>query len=368
MKKTLLAVTAALLLGFVACGDRDDYKIPPGGEGPDYGGTKGYLWDEAPDADVYITDLGRRIFKNGITQPICTEGIPWGYSVVVSDGDVYVGGEERDQLVPPNIAAIWKNGERQIVGNSEGKGFSRVHGIIVSGGNVYAAGTQCDADGVPQATLWINGQPQTLSHSGSGEALTVSVDGDDVYVGGDERGNAIIWKNGEVFQVLHNGVDGGRFASVYSIVVHEGDIYALVNDFIGVLRTTLWKNGVPQILSNRNSISSSLFVSEGDTYVVGAELWPVEKMYEIGTPFLWKNGEKQALDHERPFTLPKGVSVLGGNVYIVGYESWRDEDGLSRTRPILWINGEIKDLSQYGLMGLPYSIFVTEKDTKENTQ
>jgi hypothetical protein len=358
MRKILLVVTTTLTLGFTACGDSDMRPPPPLPE-EDYSGIKGYLWNEAPNADVYIAG-GRRIFKNGITQPIYEDGqkeIGVG-SIFVSGNDVYLAGTLNGSSSGTISirAALWKNGEMQILGDENA--LSNAYDVKVTNGNVYVVGCHHGETGGQRAALWING---VLHHLEDGHcAYSIFVDGDDVYVGGDTSQFGAVWKNGEIIKEFHyGGVSSGKCTSVF---VSNGDVYAAVTDFIAelvdmpIFRASVWKNGVIQILGYHATVRS-VFVSGEDVYVLGDEFYLDNPLATAA--MLWKNGVLQRLgglgSDERPTHASK-LFVSGDDVYVTGYEVGSE----GATTPLIWISGEAKNLEPFGLTNA-VSVFVVEK-------
>jgi len=83
----------------------------------------------------------------------------------------------------------------------------------------------------------------------------------------------------------------------------------------GVYVAVLWKNGIPQYLTDGtvSAWAMSVFVSGNDVYVVGEN--------PSNTVVLWKNGELQYLtDGEKAFSGCGSVFVSGNDVYVAGYD------------------------------------------------
>ena len=168
-------------------------------------------------------------------------------SVFVSDGDVYVGGYDGYY-----DGIVWKNGEvlrryrywDGITPNNQ----TCIKSVFVSGGIVYAAGT--DWIGTSRAILWKNDEPHLF---GLGNAGSVFVSGDDVYVGGSKvvdqndilsagfKNYAVLWKNG----AEHILTDGEEYASVYSVFVLGDNVYCAGPEYFppGQVKSIIWVNG-----------------------------------------------------------------------------------------------------------------------------
>src|SRR5215210_1779904 len=100
-----------------------------------------------------------------------------GSSIFVSEGDVYVAGEEH------HIATYWKNGVPVFPDSTTP---SAATSIVVSGADVYVAGTEFPG-GSFGAVYWKNGNVVSLT-DGSEFAIasSIAVSGSDVYVAGVE--------------------------------------------------------------------------------------------------------------------------------------------------------------------------------------
>lgn len=174
------------------------------------------------------------------------------YSVFVDGNDVYVAGKIYYNPV------LWKNGEAQRLGNSNGVPVS----VYVQGNDVYAVGDAYEG-GILYATLWKNGIEQRLSNKPS-VARSVFVFGNDVYVVGsifDYRtfGNPYTVYHNEYVAVWKNGVEEDQyphFGRANSVYVSENDVYV-----VGTIynTATLLKNGFGHPL-NDNSSAYSVFV------------------------------------------------------------------------------------------------------------
>jgi len=270
-KKVAIAAIAASVT-FTSCGKDDD-------DGNVYEPKRG---------DVYVAgqyDGKAALWKNGAPH-ILTDGgfASEAHSVFVSGSDVYVAGSgsKGGDWVP----LIWKNGVEQILTGGSGAAYS----IFVAGDDVHVAGIVGSADS--RATIWKNGELQNLHNNNFGwstSANSIFVSGSDVYVAGSR-----LWKNSEV-QKFTNGNDqpGGR-----SVFVSGNDVYVAGN--------RLWKNGVQQVLEGNPNNIVSVFVSNGDVYVVGGNK-------------VWKNGETLLDLPER--TVTNFIYVSGNDVYVTGREN-----------------------------------------------
>ena len=141
--------------------------------------------------------------------------------------------------------------------------------------DVYVAGQISSSPDVPRATLWKNGTPILLGEeTGGSGACCVVVSGTDVYAAGTQnygaQNVAVIWKNGVVTRLT----DGTGEANVLGLAVVGDDVYASGYDRVtgrGSSAARLWKNGQTTILPDKGSgaLAYGLTVSGADVYVTG---------------------------------------------------------------------------------------------------
>lgn len=203
-------------------------------------------------------------------------------SITVVGNDVYVAGFS--MTMGGSHAMYWKNGNPVYLSYST-YGYSSAYSIAVSGSDIYVAGQ----DDVGQAVYWKNGNP--VVHSSDSRALSMVVEGNDVYLAGISFGylpgsrSAIVWKNGVPMQLM----DGSYETFAHSIAVSENDVYVAgsVLKELGLFLATYWKNDSLVRLSTRKSYGSSIAVSKNDVYVAGIEINSTENA-NVAT--YWKNG------------------------------------------------------------------------------
>ena len=332
----------------------------------------------------------------------------WGSTanaVFVAGDDVYLAGVDNTQLRyghPDPAPAVWKNGEKTLLGLSENNcNGGNVTSVFVSGDDVYVGGYQflevetwadqgawSFGEGNNRATLWKNGDPTLLETPACFDSFvsSVFVDGEDVYAAGgfsrmlkwrdNEYYNfefAAVWKNGEV---VFGDVDGScSFAMSVSvsngIVYVAGDVWEItgereINGGYGNHSAVLWIDGEPQYLNSADnrmysSGATSVFVSGDDVYIVGSESVSEENAEVRYRAILWKNGEKTILPDNfikgtgyswDYHALPLSLCVVGDDVYVVGEERTalgkKDAygDDAFGWEAVLWVNGERHSLCQ----------------------
>ena len=257
-------------------------------------------------------------------------------SIFLSGHDLYVVGHQdnwtADCSFPPcnTYAMLWKNG--MALPLTEVNLDSRAFSVFVANGDVYVAGDTELFTGHSIATLWINGVARQLNDGRfSASATSVFVSNDDIYVAGYEEGKAKLWKNG-----VPETLTGGTNAAAVFVV--GTDVYVAGYGSTGAV---VWRNGVPTQLSDGTipTHATSVFVSNGDVYVVGNELHG-----DFNKAILWKNGEPTSLSGDQ-YATASSISVSGGDVYVVGQKS---------NMAIIWKNGIAKSLDQ----GIATALFI----------
>ncbi len=241
-----------------------------------------YYFDFYPDKAM--------IWKNGVAQPLTNGNNEAGaFSIFVSNDDVYVAGYDS------SFAMLWKNGVP--IRLSDGAVPTQATSVFVSNGDVYVVGNEFPTD-LNRAILWKNGMSQPLN--GGSYATSVFVSGNDVYVAGGNGSRGMVWKNG-VAQSFFN-----KSYNSYALSVHvEGeDVYVAgyeqplieIFEFFGgqgydyaPTKALVWKNGVPQRLTNGNQGARANFISvfRDDVYVAG---------YDGELAVIWKNGIAKSID------------------------------------------------------------------------
>ncbi|HMR85354.1 MAG TPA: hypothetical protein PKE30_19555 [Niabella sp.] len=253
--------------------------------------------------DVYVTGVifesnvpTAVYWKNGNLVQLSSAATATG--IYVEGNDVYVCG------VKGAAATYWKNG---IATTLESNAFTS--DITVKNEEVFVAGYTVNA-----AKYWKNGAPVQLESQNGGGASSISLSGNDIYVGGaikNEKGFmvAVYWKNGNLVR-LSNGMNNAKTNDLY---INGGDLYAA--GFDGS-KAVYWKNGTVTALTDGNSPAriNSIFVKDNDVYTAGYIYDPTGGC--TSTAKYWKN--------KTAFTLPvininnhcvsgEAISIYAGN-------------------------------------------------------
>jgi len=161
------------------------------------------------------------------------------------------------------------------------------------------------------------------------------------YVSGNFEQRACLWKNG-VLQELQESENSNGFLN--SVFVSNGDVY-VIGQWM-----RLRKNGEVQKLANGEDHPGgySVFVSGSDVYVAGGSgLYNVTSRDDVAK--LWKNGVLQELENsENAKGGARSVFVSGSDVYVAG-GIWNNK---------FWKNGKLYSFAGYEAN--LYTVFVVE--------
>jgi hypothetical protein len=318
---------------------------------------------------VYLLGINRNnlltVWKDSVAHPfhpynpeISLQSELNANALFVSGNDFYVVGYSPVEGASYARATLWKNG----IPTQLETVASVARAIFVSGNDVYVAGT-IGADSGRRPVLWKNGERQVLGQS-RGDAswvpTHVSVWGKDVYVGGVGAfgGNnrpAMLWKNGEekVIPLNKNNTGSWSDGSNFTVFVSDGDVYVTAQNPLG-----FWKNGqvltinnfgIDKTLTLEDLKNPSIYASGKDWYLAGTYS---SYSSQTGTRVrdrvqLWKNGVQQKLQlFENPETLAEiptkalQVFVVGSDVYVLGVRDGYDAGGRRHNAVlVLWKNG-----------------------------
>jgi hypothetical protein len=261
----------------------------------------GYEFDELIGRTV------ARYWKNGkmTALPDLGKGSA-AYYVFVSSGDVYVGGVVSDDRV--RRAVYWKNGSApQDLTDGKGSVAFDIFGgsnnpFFVYEDNVYAAGVEIRSPTYSVAKYWKNGVAVIVKDPGSMGSATASgifVNEDAVYVAGYED-SEVAGRQSKYWKITQNALpptevllpgksSPATFAS--SITVVGNDVY--VGGRVST-QPVYWKNGETALKlfngENREETLSPLFVFNNDVYVAGYQIPP-----NTQAATYWKNGRSTQL-------------------------------------------------------------------------
>jgi len=267
-----------------------------------------------------------------------------------SNVDIYIAGENEGR------AAYWKNGELILLSASASN--STASAITVEGNDVYVAGEEGGDffDYVNKAKYWKNGQEVFLTGGATGALTTsIAVVGGDVYVTGSESSGsnyvAKYWKNNQSFSLTN----GSGYAEATGIAIIDGNVYISGHEN-GVAK--YWVNGQPVTLTDgsHQAYANSIAVVGSDVYVAG---WEDNKDGPVAK--YWKNGQGVSLI-QGTTGWATAIKVVGPDVYIAGWEG--DLTGLGGNRSVAkyWKNGEAVLLTNGTTYAYATSIAVFDND------
>jgi len=192
-------------------------------------------------------------------------------------------------------------------------------------GTMYVAGGLMVQDPVSgkqtvYGICWKNGVATALTTDKTSFITCITVDGNDVYVGGAMTTSrsldmATYWKNGNPVTLT----DGTTNARVTGIAINGPDVYAVgsrTSPTSGNPVATCWKNGVAEELAGDAfySVANGVAVSGSDVYVVGQFM---NGHLDSSTIMVWKNGVAQPLSGY-PFSYAMCVAFSGSDIYLGG--------------------------------------------------
>jgi len=278
----------------------------------------GLSMNSATAQDVYVGGkISNRatIWKNGTPQFLTTSGYGEVKSIVVVGNDVYASGIES---APGFFAGkLWKNGVVQYVLNN-GQDESSANSIAVSGNDVYVAGGQ-GISGKFIGRVWKNGVVEE-GYTDAGGMFSIFIDGSDIYAAGvkSNYNHAAVWKNGDLLYTF----DASSNNSVRSVVVDNGNVYTAGYEFDGEnYISKVWKNGEEFYTLGTNGTTYpsaiTLSISNGIIYVAGFDKNENGK----AVAKLWTDGIGIDLSDGTVNSYAVSIFVSDGDVYVVGNEN-----------------------------------------------
>lgn len=229
---------------------------------------------------------------NSVINDICSSG-----------SDVYAVGHINGS------AFLWKNGKSVSLPNelNDGK-LIYPNAVAVSNGDCYIMGTAMykSYPAEYKTFLWKNQELLDFSLDGSG--LCLAVKGDDVYCLFEKDDKTYLSKNGEITDVglkTWTGFAGPHFQTLF---VDGEDVY-IVGQQNGIAK--IWKNGVISLLTTEENVCAltGIYVYDKDVYVVGYDFVYDENQNQSTVMKLWKNGKENVIDHSWSHAYPFGIVV-----------------------------------------------------------
>ena len=293
----------------------------------------------------YIVGTGGTImYENGFKRKFGNRGS--GKSVAISGSDIYI-------VEDGSEAKVYKNDIIYPLG--EGSMKSHPSSIVLYGTGIYAVGASVNANNGVSATLWINGSRSILLNTTWSNFSSIYFDETTnlgVIVGATE-GN-IPGNHVPIYHVLgSSSIIGTKTleaeSNFYKYSATSG--FVLKNDIYIVGSQTertnsanykpiFWKNGVRQPLLNGGKDiggATSVFVMGTDVYVAG--------MVSIGSKSaacVWKNGVPQYLSDGANFGMAYAITGYGTDIYVVGTDGLNAVIWKNGVKETLWAGGSAK--------------------------
>lgn len=192
------------------------------------------------------------------------------------------------------MACYWKNGIIHLL-HCSGSAYDaeQANDIVVKGNDVYLAGmVQSVSSGKEYALYWKNDQLQTLPETNTnGDAYGITLNGNDVYIAGNNGSGASVWKNGAAANL-----PGGALAVGLAFV--GSDLYATGADNVSG-EGVYWKNNVLTSLSTSTyeAQATQCLAVLGTAVYIGGQVNPLGGA-AVYIPAYWKNGVLNQLPYE----------------------------------------------------------------------
>ncbi len=273
-------------------------------------------------------------------------------SLFVSGSDVYAAGQctaaVRSYSKWTITLCYWKNGERIDLHTYDlPSQWGQATSIFVSGNDAYVSGatTRRTTFSVVNSfpCIWKNGERIELPIADgfvSGEAQSVFVAGNDVYVagtiaksGGKHSYSPCLWKNGVISQLSVDKLEA--YNSAMAVFLSGADLIVTVLGSNGGV-PCYWKNGartdLPLQRNDYYSISwNSICLFGDDSYVAGhfEEEWALYAANDV-FPCYWKNGEVVEMEREDGGEA-RAIAFFGDDMHIAGTANHKF--------PCYWRNG-----------------------------
>ena len=227
--------------------------------------------------------------------------------ICVSGSDVYAVGDLNGTSI------FWKNEEMILLPNKGNPQISWANDVSVQNGNVYVMGYEFyGSEHTEKTVFWKNEELMDIELDGEG--LCMSMIGDDIYCLFEKNRKTYFYKNGDIIDTgleMVTGIKGLYFQTVF---IDGEDIY-IIGQQNGIAK--LWKNGVISLLTTGENVCAltGIYVYDKDVYVVGYDYAYDENRNKSTVVKLWKNGEESIIDtslwsHAYPFGV---IVVLKGN-------------------------------------------------------
>ena len=124
-------------------------------------------------------------------------------AITISGNDIITAGYSENSS-GQKTALIWQN-DSLLYSIGDSAFHAELLAITYAGGHIYSAGNIIDSNGVCHAAAWCNDNLLYQLSDSSSLATTLLIEQGQVYVGGSVFGEAMIWKNGVIYQSMDGG-------------------------------------------------------------------------------------------------------------------------------------------------------------------
>jgi len=305
---------------FAGCAKITGDETPPGAKDPTVY-VSGYYYDGTNDMPCYWKGTTR------VDLPIDSALGPLGgkaNAITVSEGTVYTGGVEQNEVGAFNTACYWKGTTRVDLNgalHNEGDGDG-VTAIRVSDGKVYSGLTgYWNSIGTWGGAYFVDTALTIAPHLPSGTSsgvIGLDVSGGKVHLGGSDFVSGtqygVVWIDGVATQM-----DTVR-SQVYGIKVSDGIVYAAGYRFdsgVGNIVPCYWKGATRVNLPcdvSGDSRAYAIDVADGTAYTAGVYRSAQTNAY---VACYWKGDVRTDLPGDSGHG--NGIAVYKGVAYTAGY-------------------------------------------------
>jgi len=298
------------------------------------------------EPDIYITGRIKNdrfneavYWKNGVMHKLPVHGYNSGtQSIAIWKNKVYITGYVT--LDGITNAVYWVDGVQFNLGDAEAKSIAVNDNGIFIAGRTY--GKKSNGYDLTIATLWKNGSPSRLSSTDiDSYANCVTLDGNDVYVGGNQRNlemsgaRAVYWKNGVMTELVD--FNHKLASDVNEIVLYGKDVYS-VGHFDH--SAAYWKNGtLVALLPDVRSYLYSMYL-KGSAFFLAGNIY---RSSNDGNLVYWKNSmnsvQKPISGYASGMSDNASLGVYNGHVYVPGF--MRPLTTGSLNKAIYWRDNEV---------------------------
>lgn len=246
-------------------------------------------------------------YKNTTWIALETPGTdPTASSLYISGPDIHVVGSYFSGSTPRQIAAYWKNGKIVNLPMINSQRPSSAVKVLIDGDDVYVAGNQHNEANIPVAGYWKNNQWVGLPSNYRCAATTMGLSGLDVFVVGK---------------------------------CESGDFKTGITNYVG-----FWKNGVwveLKSLDPKQPNTPTCVAFEGSSVYIGGYAIDSSKVKKVRKAGYWKDGNWMALMSPSPSkdSDVTFISAAGGNVIAAGH-AYPNTPSNSVAVPGRWENGQ----------------------------